>query len=93
MKPITADATVVATEDQVSSTVTGGVVILQMKNGVYYSLDPVGAYIWEQIKKPATVRELCTAVESEYDVDPERCQRDVLELLNNLAKANLIRIR
>ena len=62
-----------------------------MKNGVYYSLDPVGALVWERLQKPATVRELCVLVESEYDVDPERCQRDVLELLNNLAKANLIR--
>ena len=92
MKAITTRSTVSATADQVSSSVEGGVVILQMKNGVYYSLDPVGAFVWEHMKTPITVEALCALVVSEYEVDGERAQQDLLALLQDLAKARLIRV-
>ena len=87
---ITTESTVVASPHQVSTNAHGEVVILQMKDGVYYSLDPVGARVWDEMKKPALVRELRDLIVAEYEVEPDRCERDLLKLLGELAKARLI---
>jgi hypothetical protein len=43
MPEVTLDSIVVASPDQVSADLGGDAAILQLKDGVYYSLDPVGA--------------------------------------------------
>jgi hypothetical protein len=87
---ITPDSTVVATADQVTAVVHGEAVILQMKDGVYYSLDAVGARVWSRLQEPASVQELCDLIVAEYDVDEARCRTDLLALLRELAAASLI---
>ena len=43
---------VVATKDQVSCDLAGEAAILNIKSGVYYGLDPVGARIWTLMQEP-----------------------------------------
>jgi hypothetical protein len=90
---ISKNSTVVATPHQVSATVHGEAVILQMKDGIYYSLDQVGARVWSRLQQPASVDELCQLILSEYEVEPERCERDLLSLLNDLEEARLIEVK
>ncbi|HEX6292766.1 MAG TPA: PqqD family peptide modification chaperone [Herpetosiphonaceae bacterium] len=85
-------AIVVATKEQVSSELAGEAVILNLKNGMYYGLDPVGARIWTLIQQPRSVAALFEVILAEYDVDPGRCERDVLALLRDLAAAELIEV-
>jgi len=84
---------VVATKDQVSCDLSGEVAILNLKSGVYYGLDAVGARIWQLIQEPRTVASIRTVLLSEYEVDPDRCERDLLLLLHALADAGLLEIR
>jgi hypothetical protein len=86
-------AIVVASSDQVSSKLGDEVVILNLRNGVYYGLDPVGARIWELIQEPRTVQEVCAVLLEEYDVTPEQCTSDVLALLRDLEAQGLIEVR
>ncbi|MGH7469802.1 MAG: PqqD family protein [Longimicrobiales bacterium] len=90
---ISKNSTVVATTHQVSCTVHGEAVILQMKDGVYYSLDAVGARVWSRLQQPASVNELCQLIVSEYEVDLERCEQDLLSLLQDLEQASLIEVK
>lgn len=83
---------VVAAEDQVSSDLGGEVAILDLKAGVYYGLDEVGARIWDLIEKPMRVGEIRDVLVDEYDVAPDRCERDLLALLQKLADAELIEV-
>ncbi len=85
-------STVVATKDQVSSDLQGEVAILDLKGGVYYGLDTVGARIWNLIQEPKTVDEIRDALLQEYDVEPERLERDVLALLQSLADEGLVEV-
>lgn len=85
-------AIVVATQAQVSSDLAGEAVILNLKNGMYYGLDTVGARIWALIQQPHSVAALRDAILAEYDVEAERCERDLLALLTDLAAAQLIEI-
>ena len=86
-------STVVAAKEQVSCILGEEAVILNLKAGVYYGLNPVGARIWNLIQEPKTVREVRDAIVDEYDIDPDRCQRDLLALLQDLEAKDLIKVR
>ena len=87
---VSGGSTVVAAKDQVSSDLGGEVAILDLKAGVYYGLDAVGARIWSLIQEPRTVNEIRDILLEEYEVEPERCERDLLALLRRLAAEGLI---
>ena len=90
---ITAATTVVASKDQVSCDLAGEAAILSLENSVYYGLDPLGARIWNLIREPTPVSAVRDAIVQEYDVEAERCERDVIELLHRLAAEGLIDIK
>ncbi|WP_263784457.1 PqqD family protein [Salinibacter grassmerensis] len=84
---------IVAAEHQTSAEVDGESVILDLEEGIYYGLNPVGARVWDQVQEPATVEEIVAAITAEYDVDSERCLKDVLSLLRDLKEDDLIEIK
>jgi hypothetical protein len=90
---ITKLSMIVATADQVSSKLGDEAVILNIKTGIYFGLNEVGARIWNLIQEPVTVERVIHALLDEYDVDPEQCQDEVLNLVNDLNNAALIEVR
>ena len=82
---VSVHSTVAAAEAQVSSDLGGDVAILATKAGGYYGLDAVGARIWNLIQEPKTVPEIRDTLLEKYDVERERCERDLLALLQRLA--------
>jgi hypothetical protein len=93
-KPAISKATtVVAAKDQLSADLKGEAVILNCANGVYYGLNEVGNTVWSFVQEPRKVAEITAKVASEYEVPMDVCERDVLELLGQLAQAGLIEIR
>ena len=87
------DSIVVVSPDQVSSDLAGEVVMLNLKNGTYYGLDEVGAHVWALIQEPRAVAAIRDSILAEYDVEPERCEQDLLALLGDLADNGLIEVR
>ncbi|HEY8132321.1 MAG TPA: PqqD family protein [Thermoanaerobaculia bacterium] len=92
-EPVSRRSTVVAVKNQVSCDPGGEAVILHLDSGVYYGLNPVGAWIWNLIQSPRTVDEIRQAVLDQYDVEVDRCESDLQALLQDLAAAQLIEIR
>lgn len=90
---IAGDTTIAAAEEQVSCDLGGESAILNLSNGVYYGLDPLGARIWELIREPKTVNEVRDVILTEYDVEPDVCERDLLALLAQLSEEGLIQVR
>ena len=82
----------VAAPDQVSSELAGESVILNLKTGLYFGLNEVGAKIWEQIQSPKTFQEICNAIIAEYEVSEEECKKDVEELLDEMITAQLVNV-
>ena len=83
---------VVAIQEQISSDLAGEAVILNLKSGVYFGLNEVGARIWTLIQQPQSLRDLRDALLAEYDVAPEVCDRDLLQLIQELKAADLIEV-
>jgi Coenzyme PQQ synthesis protein D (PqqD) len=94
MSPTISDrSVVVAAKDQVSCDLAGEAAILNVKNGVYYGLDPLGARIWKLMQEPRAVAEIRNAITEEYDVETERCARDLIGLLEKLLAEGLIEVK
>jgi Coenzyme PQQ synthesis protein D (PqqD) len=89
---ISGNSIVRAAEEQVSADLDGEAVILNLQNGVYYGLDPVGAFIWNLLKEPVKVDGIRDAILEEYDVEPDQCERDLLDLLGKLRSEGLIEV-
>lgn len=89
---ISANSIVVACKDQVSCELEGEAAILDLKSGTYFGLNPVGAIVWSIIAEPRRVTEICDALLDRYDVAPEQCDREVVELLGELHAQGLIQV-
>lgn len=89
---ITRDSKVVVTKDQVSCDLSGEAAILNLKESVYYGLNTVGASIWNFIQEPKTVKEIHEVILKEFDVESDCCERDILELLQDLSAHGLIEV-
>lgn len=83
---------VVATDDQLATSVDGETVILQLESGTYYGFNDVASRIWELIQEPRTVADVRDEILAEYDVSPDRCARDVASTLTDMADAGLVEL-
>jgi len=89
---ITLESTIKAIEDNVSCDMAEEAVVLNVKNGVYYGLDAIGAMIWKLVQSGTTVEQVVNAVTSEYDVDRGKCIKDMIDFFTNLESYGLIEI-
>ncbi|RRI01146.1 PqqD family protein [Mesorhizobium tamadayense] len=83
---------VVATDDAVACEFGNGLALLHLRSNIYYSLNGVGAYIWELIQEPRSILDIRSAVLTRYDVDAQRCRADIEGLLRGLIEAGLARL-
>jgi hypothetical protein len=84
--------TVVANHDHVSSDLEGEAVILQMTTGMCYALNAVGTRVWNLIQTPVSALEIRDALLTEYEVEAEVCEKELVTLLDELCARGLIQI-
>ena len=65
-------------------------VILDLASGVYFGLDAVGSRIWGLLEEGRSLDEVCAAMLDAYDAPREVIERDLLELVRNLADKKLV---
>lgn len=68
-------------------------VMMDLGQGKYFSLNPVATRIWDLLEKPLSVDELCQALADEYDVDHDRCRHEVTEHLAEMAQLGLLLVQ
>jgi hypothetical protein len=88
----TNDAILVATKQQVSCDLGEEAAVLNMKNSVYYGLDPVGARIWRLLQQPTTISAIRDVIVQEYDVTPQQAESDLRALLEELLREGLVEL-
>ena len=91
--PLSLQTTVMVSSQQVSCPLGDEAAILNMKNSVYYGMNPVGATVWNLLKQPKTVAEIRDAIVAEYEVEETRCEQDLLSLLEEMRSEGLIEVR
>jgi hypothetical protein len=83
---------VCAQPEQLASKLGDDVAILNLKSGVYYGLNPVGARIWELIQQPKSVAAIRQVLLGEFDVEPQQLDADLNDLLQQMQAEDLIRL-
>jgi hypothetical protein len=68
-------------------------VILDLRGGVYFELNEVGARIWQMLQKPRSLQAVLDTLLDEYDVNPAKCEDDLLSLAEKLLSRGLVEIR
>jgi hypothetical protein len=90
--PIPLQAVIKAAGQQVSCDLEGEIVILSLRSGSYFGLDPVAAEVWRLIQEPQLVVQVRDRLLEEYEVEAEQCTSDLLQLLDQLAAWELVEV-
>lgn len=70
----------------------GEKVMMNLDKGEYFMMNEVGSRIWEIINGTMNVKGIVDTLRSEYEVDEETCKDTVIEFLERLNNADLIRV-
>ncbi|XPF95074.1 PqqD family protein [Colwellia sp. RE-S-Sl-9] len=65
-------------------------VILEPENGNYFTLDPVGTFMIENLQEGKNLEQIIESVKSTYDVSASEVETDLNELLTNMINQKLI---
>jgi hypothetical protein len=68
----------------------GEVVLLHLDSKIYYSLNPTGRRIWQGLKNGLSLGEISRTLQEEFDVEAERADKSVLDLVSDLSKQKLV---
>ena len=70
--------------------VDGEVLLIHLTTGDYYSLDEVGACIWQYADGTRSAAQIADLIAADYVVDREVAVTDVLRLVNELTNEGLL---
>ena len=90
MSVMTLASRVKVNDDVLFQELQGEAVLLNLKSGVYFGLDPVGTRIWQLFAEHEMLAEVARAIVAEYEVAEEKCSADLLALVGDLEKQGLV---
>lgn len=79
-------------EEVVAKVMDGEAVIINLANGMYYSLDNVGGLVWALIEDGCRMDEIAAAIAARYEVASAQALEDVLQLAAHLLREELVAI-
>src|SRR5690349_15712632 len=77
-------------EEVAAKVIDGEAIIINLANGIYYSMDKGGALIWELLAAGHSLEEVTAAVLVRYDTTGEQAEADVRQLAAELVQENLL---
>lgn len=83
--------TIVVRKDGIMDTrIDDTIVLMSVENEQFFELETTSRAIWEQIKKPKRVRDLCLDIAGVYQVSLETVQSDIVDFLCFLEAKGMI---
>jgi hypothetical protein len=79
-------------EEVAAKVIDGEAILINLSNGIYYSLDNVGGLIWELIEGGSSLEAIVGAVRARYDISRAQAQADVERLAAELLQENLVTV-
>lgn len=71
----------------------GESVLLNLRTGRYFGLDSVGTRMWMALTTAESLQAACDSLLDEYDVEQERLQQDLRNLVEKLVERGLVEVR
>jgi Coenzyme PQQ synthesis protein D (PqqD) len=89
-EPITLASRISLGDDVVFRDLEGEMVLLDLRRGVYFSLDPLGTRIWHLLDEGRSLDEVVGSIVEEYDTTRQRFAADLLVFLASLREQGLV---
>ena len=77
-------------EEVAAKVMDGEAILINLSNGIYYSMDKVGAVVWELVERNFSPEEMVGSIVSRYEIETETAQADLERLLKELVDEKLI---
>lgn len=79
--------------DLIEAEVDGEIVALHVENGQCYGFNGTATIIWKLIETPRSVASVRDELLQKFDVEPDVCETQLMELLRELESDRLIELR
>lgn len=76
--------------DVVSEQVGDGLVLLNLRTGVYWGLNRTGAEVWRALQEQSSFEGICREIEDKFEASKEEIAAAVRSLMDELAGENLL---
>ncbi len=76
--------------DVVAEVIDGEAVIVNLSNGMYYSLDGAGALIWALLADHVAAEQVVATIQRQYVGDADEIERSIGQLLDELQREQLL---
>ena len=77
-------------DDIVISEINNESVILNLKTGIYFQANELGSYIVSQLKQYSTFESLNNKIAEDFDVAPNKSEKDLLSFIKSLESKGLL---
>ena len=77
-------------DDFIAAEIDDEIVALSIEHGICYGMNRVGSRIWNLLAKPMRISDLCASAACRVPGRSEVCERQVLDLLEELRAEGLI---
>ena len=77
-------------EQVIAQKAANDLLLFNLEDGNYYSLNEIGSRIWELCDGNHSVSQVVAALAGEYDASDQVLEKDVLELLEDFRRGKLI---
>ena len=67
-----------------------GAAVLDVRSNIYFTLDEVGATVWNILSDGADLEEIVAKVTEEYDVSAQACRPDIETFLGEMVENDLV---
>jgi hypothetical protein len=68
-------------------------VLMDIQEGHYINVNPVGSFIWNKIVAPLAVKDLIFLLTEEYDIPTVQCEAETLKFLQKMQQHNMLHVR
>lgn len=90
---ITNQSIISRSPDQVQTEMQGEIALMHVESGKFFAVKSVLANLWRELEDPKSVDALVAAMMDIYDVSESECRQDIVEVLESMVKADLVRVQ
>ena len=92
-KNAVAGGTIAKTDSFVESVVDGEVVLMDIDDGRFFSLDATSRRIWELLDEHQSASLICEKLLEEYEVGADQCNAAIERLIDKLVDHKMVEIQ
>jgi hypothetical protein len=89
---VTIESILVRDSEPVGDDLDGSRVLLSLRAGAYFDLNPTASEIWRMLAEPRRVDQIFSSLSNGHDVDTQTIARDVTPFLQTLVDQRLVRV-